>query len=126
MEEVAKVVRDAFPQIHVNEVAVWKYMLDKSGHMINKLMESILSAPSVDIVDHMIATMVVFCHNLPANYKQSWFQATFARVPNNILTEEEKVNQLNDIIKYAKKKDILRENIEIIARRARNVIGRGK
>jgi hypothetical protein len=53
----------------VNEVAVWKYMLEKGGHMINKLMESILSAPPRDIVDHMIATMVVFCHNMPTNYK---------------------------------------------------------
>ena len=51
---------------------------------------------------------------------------TFSRVPNNILTEEEKVNQLNDIIKFAKKKEVLRENIEIIAKRARNVVGRGK
>jgi hypothetical protein len=29
-------------------------------------------------------------------------------------------------MKYAKKKDLLRENIEIIAKRARNVVGRGK
>jgi hypothetical protein len=50
----------------------------------------------------------------------------FSRVPNNILTEEEKGNQLSDIMKYANKKDILRENIEIIAKRARNVVGRGK
>ena len=69
MEDVAKVVKENFPQINVNEVAVWKYMLEKGGHMINKLMESILSAPPRDIVDHMIATMVVFCHNMPANYK---------------------------------------------------------
>ena len=69
MEDVAKVVKETFPQIHVNEVAVWKYMLEKGRHMINKLMESILSAPSKDIVDHMIATMVVFCHNIPGNYK---------------------------------------------------------
>ena len=53
----------------MNEVAVWKYMLEKGGHMINKLMESILSAPPRDIVDHMIATMVVFCHNMPTTYK---------------------------------------------------------
>jgi hypothetical protein len=69
MEDVAKVVKETFPQIHVSEVAVWKYMLEKGGHMIDKLMESILSAPPRDIVDHMIATMVVFCHNMPANYK---------------------------------------------------------
>jgi hypothetical protein len=69
MEDVAKVVKENFAQIHVNEVAVWKYMLEKGGHMINKLMESILSAPPRDIVDHMIATMVVFCHIMPANYK---------------------------------------------------------
>lgn len=69
MEDVAKVVKENFPQFHVNEVAVWKYMLEKGGQMINKLMESILSAPPRDIVDHMIATMVVFCHNMPANYK---------------------------------------------------------
>ena len=123
---MAKVVSDTFPQIHVNEVAVWKYMLDKGGLMISKLMESVLSAPSRDIVDHMIATIVVFSHNMPDNYKQVWFQTTFARIPNNILTEEEKGNQLSDIIKYAKKKDVLRENIEIIAKRARNVAGRGK
>lgn len=70
MEDVAIVVRDSFPQIHVNEVAVWKYMLEKGSHMINKLMEAILSAPSRDIVDHMIASMVAFCHNMPASYKQ--------------------------------------------------------
>ena len=69
LENVAQVVRDAFPQIHVNEVAVWKYMLEKGGHMINKLMECILLGPPRDIVDHMIATMVVFCHHMPSNYK---------------------------------------------------------
>jgi hypothetical protein len=69
MEDIAIVVRESFPHIHVNEVAVWKYMLDKGGHIINKLMESILSAPSRDIVDHMIASIVVFCHNMPSTYK---------------------------------------------------------
>lgn len=69
MTEVAKVVSEAFTDIHVNEVAVWKYMLDNGGQMINKLMECILNAPSRDIVDHMIATLIVFCCNMPASYK---------------------------------------------------------
>ena len=41
-DQVAQVVRDTFPQIHVNEVAVWKYMLEKGGLIIEKLMDCIL------------------------------------------------------------------------------------
>ena len=97
-EDLAKVVSEQYPAIHVNEVAVWKFMIDKGGEFVSRLMEAIINAPPKDIVEHMIATLVVICHNLPGNYKQQWFTVAFARVPNNILTEEEKINQMNDII----------------------------
>jgi hypothetical protein len=71
---------------------VWKYLLDNGNYIISKILESIINVPPRDIVDNQIATLVAFCHNIPNAYKQQWFQSAFLRVPNNILTEEEKVN----------------------------------
>jgi len=64
------VIRDTYPQIHVNEVAVWKYMLEKGNPIVNRLMDFIINVPRGDSIDHMIATMVVFCHHMPALYKE--------------------------------------------------------
>jgi hypothetical protein len=124
-DDVSKVIKDSFPDICVNEVATWRYLLENGQHIVNKLIEFMLSAPSNDVVDYIIDILVVICKYIPSNYKQQWFISAFQRIPNNILTQEEKENHLGYLMANHKKDDGLFDNFYIIYKRGKNVMGRG-
>jgi hypothetical protein len=70
LDEVSKVIKESYPNIYVNEVATWRYLLEKGPHIVNKLIEFILSAPSGDAVDCTIDILVAITKFIPLKYKQ--------------------------------------------------------
>jgi hypothetical protein len=118
-------VSEVFVNIHPNEVLVWKYLIEKSQIIVDRLIDVILSAPPRDFVDYVVDDIVAICHHLPENEKRVWFAQAFARIPGNVLTEEEKSNDLSYVVKSHKNKDGLVSCFDVIAKRARNHINRG-
>jgi len=104
---------------------MWKVLLEQGQTIVERVMGVIMEAPSKDVVDFYVDTLVDICHEMPAQYKQIWFTQAFQRTPGNVLTEEEKLTHLNYLVKQHRKKDGLIENFDIIAKRARNAQNRG-
>ena len=68
-DEVAKVIMERYPNIQTNEVATWRFILEKGQHIVGKLIEFLLSAPSGDVVDNIIDILVSICSYVPSKYK---------------------------------------------------------
>lgn len=54
-----------------------------------------------------------------------WFVSAFQNIPSNILTQEEKENQVSYLLMSHKKNDGLQDNFYVIGKRAKNIVGRG-
>lgn len=68
-DEVAKFVIERYPNIHVNEVASWRYILEKGQLIVGKLIDFILSAPPENAVEYTVDILVCICRSIPAKYK---------------------------------------------------------
>ena len=73
IQELAKIV-EAFPDVHPNEIAVWKFLLEQGQVIIDKELEVVLNAPSRDLVDFFVDVLVAFSFNMPSQCKDTWFQ----------------------------------------------------
>ena len=61
LDELAKFVIESYPNIHSNEVATWRFILEKGQHIVGRLIEFLLSAPPGDVVDYTIDILVSNC-----------------------------------------------------------------
>lgn len=68
-DEVAKFILERYPNIHTNEVATWRYILEKGQHIVGKLIEFVLSAPPGNVVENTVDILVAICTYVPAKYK---------------------------------------------------------
>jgi len=100
-------------------------MLDNGQTIVSRLIENILAAPPSDVVDHLIDDLVAICVYIPSQFKESWFALALYRIPNNILTAEEKDNHLTYLVQEHNRREGLMDNFYVIAKRAKNVMGRG-
>jgi hypothetical protein len=100
-------------------------LIDNGQTIVSRLIEFMLTAPPSDVVDHLVDELVATCVYIPSQYKESWFALALYRIPNNILTAEEKDNHLTYLVQSHKKRDGLMDNFYVIAKRAKNVMGRG-
>lgn len=119
-------ILEAFPDIHANELLVWKILIEQGQQIIDRVLEIVLQAPSRDATDYLVDILVSFSMNMPSASRKQWFTTAFQRIPGNILTEEEKHTYVQYLTESHKKKDGVRERFEIIAKRARNVSGHGR
>jgi hypothetical protein len=87
-------------------------------------MDFILSAPNRDVINYAVDILVDICFVMPTQYKQAWFSKAFSRIPGFVLTEEEKITQLDYLVQSHIKRVGLTENFDIIAKRARNAVNR--
>ena len=69
LDEADKVLREAFPDVHPNQIVVWKYFLQQGQIIVDRTMDVILGAPSRDIVDYYTDILTYICLNMPAAYK---------------------------------------------------------
>lgn len=125
LEVTRERIRESFPLVFDTEVLLWRVLLEQGHTIVERLMAVILDAPSRDVADFYVDTLVDICNEMPAAYKQLWFTNAFQRTPGNVLTEEEKLSHLNYLVQPHKKKDGLIENFDMIAKRARNAKNRG-
>lgn len=91
---------------------------------MNAYFEVIMSAPPRSILDKLLDVLVAISREFPSQYKQQWFSSVFQRVPTNVLTQEEKGDFLNKILK-PEREEVLLDDFEIIAKRAKNSVLRG-
>lgn len=61
LDEAEKVIRQALPDVHPNEVVVWRYLLQQGQFIVDATMKIILEAPSRDIVDYYTDILVYIC-----------------------------------------------------------------
>lgn len=86
------------------------------------------------MVDYFTDVLVDIVLNFPIESKQNWFSVALNRIPDDVLTTEEKFNMLK-IIGYVEDGSMfssrkayetrVRDDFELMAKRTRNSIMRG-
>jgi hypothetical protein len=104
---------------------------------VTRYFRTILSVPSRAVVDYYIDVLIEILIQFPAQEKQIWFANSLFSMPSDVLTQEEQHNILGKLMsnvnsatyngKEGEKKysDCVREELELIGKRARNSIMRG-
>jgi hypothetical protein len=61
------------------------------GVIVEEIIKVILSAPGRSIADMYVDMLVTISLNFQAEQKQTWFTQSYHRIPEDVLTEEEKL-----------------------------------
>lgn len=94
------------------------------GKIVDDIVKVILSAPSRSIADLYVDILVVITLTFSAEQKQPWFTQAYQKIPDDVLTEEEKILHIQKVLQPASK-DTLYDYFDIVSKRSRNSYNRG-